>query len=379
MLSQDSIRGNATVTSTHVKTRDLRDHTARRRHPGGRRGRAPADPRRHGQARRHGGRRRVCIAPLTGLVGDVAHRRGRRGRGRDHPRARRGRSDDGRDAAGEHRVRRGAAGLHSVTLPVGGGLAAILRSGAFAVTGEIAPPRSADGTAVTEHARGQVGYVDAVNVTDNPAAIGAHVRRRGRRLRRARGHRDRPCSSRSATATGSRSRPSCWEGGRWAPATCCASPAIPLHVGDHPDADVVNDIGPSGPDAVSAAACARRATTLGGAEIADPPRYLIGCADMPLADPYDPARLEVKLDAGADVIWTQITYDVEALAAWADTIACDAVSSNGRRCWWGWCRCAAPAARGSWTRSCPACGCRRSIIDALESAGDGRASAWAST
>ncbi len=59
-------------------------------------------------------------------------------------------------------------------------------------------------------------------------------------------------------------------------------------------------------------------TTLSGAEIADPPRYLIAVADMPLADPYDPARLEVKLDAGADVVMTQIAYDVEALAGWAD-------------------------------------------------------------
>ena len=39
---------------------------------------------------------------------------------------------------------------------------------------------------------------------------------------------------------------------------------------------------------------------------------------MPLADPYDPQRLEAKLDAGADVVMTQIAYDVEALTAWAD-------------------------------------------------------------
>ena len=41
---------------------------------------------------------------------------------------------------------------------------------------------------------------------------------------------------------------------------------------------------------------------------------------LPLADPYDPARLEAKLDAGADLVWTQITYDVDALAAWADVM-----------------------------------------------------------
>ena len=51
-------------------------------------------------------------------------------------------------------------------------------------------------------------------------------------------------------------------------------------------------------------------TTGAGAEIADPPRYLIGVADVPLAEPYDPAKLEAKLDAGGDVVWTQIAYDV---------------------------------------------------------------------
>jgi methylenetetrahydrofolate reductase (NADPH) len=59
-------------------------------------------------------------------------------------------------------------------------------------------------------------------------------------------------------------------------------------------------------------------TILSGDEIAEPPRYLIGVADMPLADPYEPQRIEVKLDAGADVVTTQIAYDVEALSTWAD-------------------------------------------------------------
>ena len=91
----------------------------------------------------------------------------------------------------------------------------------------------------------------------------------------------------------------------------------PIHLGDHPDATVVRDI-----DVLQVVQLAKglreHGTTMGGSEIADPPRFLIGVADMPLADPYDPARLEQKLDAGADVIWTQIAYDVEALAAWAD-------------------------------------------------------------
>ena len=52
----------------------------------------------------------------------------------------------------------------------------------------------------------------------------------------------------------------------------------------------------------------------------DPPRYLIGVADVPLADPYDPAKLEAKLDAGGDVIWTQIVYDTDRLGEWVDLV-----------------------------------------------------------
>ena len=48
------------------------------------------------------------------------------------------------------------------------------------------------------------------------------------------------------------------------------------------------------------------------AGIAEPPRSLITVSDMPLADPYDPQRFEVKLEAGADLVMTQIAFDVEA-------------------------------------------------------------------
>jgi methylenetetrahydrofolate reductase (NADPH) len=57
-----------------------------------------------------------------------------------------------------------------------------------------------------------------------------------------------------------------------------------------------------------------------GAEIDHPPRYFVGVADSPLVERYDPARLEVKLDAGAGFVITQIAYDVDAIAAWADAI-----------------------------------------------------------
>ena len=93
----------------------------------------------------------------------------------------------------------------------------------------------------------------------------------------------------------------------------------PISIGDHPDAKVVNDLCRSSTRR-SGAPAARGGRHDAGAEVDDPPRYLIGVADLPLAEPYDVGRLEQKLDAGADVIWTQIVYDVEALAAWAEIV-----------------------------------------------------------
>jgi 5,10-methylenetetrahydrofolate reductase len=49
-------------------------------------------------------------------------------------------------------------------------------------------------------------------------------------------------------------------------------------------------------------------------------RYFVGVADVPLVEGYDPRHLEAKVDAGADFIQTQIVYDVDALADWADRI-----------------------------------------------------------
>ena len=104
----------------------------------------------------------------------------------------------------------------------GGRLAAILVSGRFAVTGEVVPPRSADGAGVTEHARALVGYVDAANVTDNPTASAHMSPLAGVRFvaaagveptRAAHGPRPEPAGASPRT---------CWARGRWARATSCA-------------------------------------------------------------------------------------------------------------------------------------------------------------
>lgn len=199
---------------------------------------------------------------------------------------------------------------------VGGRLAAVLGSGSFAVTGEIVPPRSADGVVVTDHARALVGSIDAANVTDNPTASAhmsavagcAFVAGAGIEPTLQLTCRDRNRLAITADLLGA------WALG--ARNVLCLS-GDPMRVGDEPDAQPVNDV-----TVVDVVRSVRRlrdeGITSAGLEIADPPRYLIGVAEVPLADPYDPARLEQKLDAGADLIFTQIAYDTDALTAWSD-------------------------------------------------------------
>ena len=202
--------------------------------------------------------------------------------------------------------------------PKGGRLAALLDAGEFVVTSEVVPPRSGDGSKVREAARGLVGYVDAVNVTDNPSASPHMSPLAGARFVHEAGAeptiqlvcRDRNRLAITADLLGG------WALGA---RNILVLGGDPMDVGDHPDAKPVFDLGPN-----QVVELARRIRDEGitgaGAEIADPPRYLIGVADVPLSDPYDPAKLEAKLDAGGDVVWTQIVYDVDRLGEWADLV-----------------------------------------------------------
>jgi methylenetetrahydrofolate reductase (NADPH) len=199
---------------------------------------------------------------------------------------------------------------------IGGHLAALLARDEFVVTGEIVPPVGASITPITDHAVALVGSVDAVNLTDNPTATPHMSPVAGVAATAAAGIeptiqltvRDRNRMALTGDLLGA------WALG--ARNLFCLS-GDPIHIGDHPEAAVVADL-----DVNQAIGLAKRmredGTTLAGVDLADPPRFLIGVADLPLADPYDPARLEGKLDAGADFVMTQIVYDVEALAAWAE-------------------------------------------------------------
>ncbi len=196
-----------------------------------------------------------------------------------------------------------------------GRLQRILRSGGFAVTAEVVPPRSGSGENVTEQARALVGYADAVNVTDNPTGV-AHmspvagvsfVREAGLEPTMQITCRDRNRLGLSADLLGG------WALG--ARNLFCLT-GDPITDGD---ATVVNDLSVN--DLVRAAVTLREEGRLpSGAEVDRPPRFFVGVADLPLAPSYDPARLESKLDAGADFVMTQIVYDMDAFEAWADHV-----------------------------------------------------------
>ena len=209
-----------------------------------------------------------------------------------------------------------------------GRLAALFAKGSFAVTGEIVPPKGASPVPVAEHARGLVGYVDAVNLTDNPVASAHMSPLAGVRFVAEAGIeptvqltvRDRNRLGLTADLLGA------WALG--ARNVFCLS-GDPVRVGDHPDATVVGDLTVN--DVIALARRMRdEGTTLSGAELSDPPRYLIGVADVPLAEPYDPGRLVSKLDAGADFVTTQIVYDAERLAAWADRMRAEGLFGRAK-------------------------------------------------
>jgi len=197
-------------------------------------------------------------------------------------------------------------------------LETLARSGRFCVTAEVVPPRAGDGEAVTQQARALVGVADAANVTDNPRASAHMSPVAGSAFVAAAGlepiiqlacrHRNRLALTADllgAWALGARNV-LCLTGDR-------------VVAGDHPEAAEVDDL--SVEELVGLATHLRQTGTLpNGAEVAMPPRFFAGVADSPLAEPYDPARLESKLDAGAGFVQTQIVYDLQALEAWADVV-----------------------------------------------------------
>jgi methylenetetrahydrofolate reductase (NADPH) len=180
----------------------------------------------------------------------------------------------------------------------------------------VVPPRSASGQAVTDQARGLVGYADAVNVTDNPTSS-AHmspvagsslVARAGLEPVVQLTSRDRNRLGLTSDLLGA------WAVG--ARNVLCLS-GDPPAVGDHPEAKAVGDL-----SVVDLVGLVRRLRDegrfLSGGSAEAPPRFFVGVADVPLAPGYSFDRLERKAEAGAHFVQTQIVFDVDAYGEWVE-------------------------------------------------------------
>ena len=197
----------------------------------------------------------------------------------------------------------------------------VLRAGHFAITGELGPPQSADASIIREKSELLRGYCDAVNITDNQTAIvrmssigsAALVMQQGLEPVVQMTCRDRnrlaiQSDLLGAYALGARNL-LCLTGDH-------------QRFGNHPNAKNVFDI-----DSIQMIQMVTDMREKGVFQSGDPfkgpaPRFFVGAAAAPFADPVDfrPLRLAKKVRAGADFIQTQLVYDIPAFRTYMQKV-----------------------------------------------------------
>jgi len=192
----------------------------------------------------------------------------------------------------------------------------VLESGAFAVTSECGPPRGADPQAIREKGELLKGSVDAINVTDNQtsvvrmSSIAACVILKQMGLEpivqmttRDRNRIALQSDLLGAAALGMNN-------------LLCLS-GDHQRFGDNPTAKNVYDI-----DSIQLIHAVHRMREEGkfinGQEIKTPPKFFIGAAANPFADPFAirVPRLAKKAAAGVDFIQTQCIYNLDKFRMW---------------------------------------------------------------
>jgi 5,10-methylenetetrahydrofolate reductase len=203
----------------------------------------------------------------------------------------------------------------------GSRLERVLRAGQFAVTGELGPPQGADPSVISEKAKLLIGHVDAANITDNQTAVvrmssigaGTLAVQSGLEPVIQMTARDRnrlaiQSDILGAYALGMRNL-LCLTGDH-------------SSFGNHPMAKNVHDM-----DSVQMIEMVRKLRDEKKFQCGDDikgmePRFFIGAAAAPLADPIEfrPYRLAKKIKAGADFIQTQLVYDLDRFADYMERV-----------------------------------------------------------
>ena len=199
---------------------------------------------------------------------------------------------------------------------VASNLERVLASNALAVTAEIAPNASGSPEQVRSHARALRTFVDACNVTDNQRAqvkisslaAAALLLQEGlepvmQLVTRDRNRIALQSDLLGAHALGVRN-------------VLCLSGDDPRS-GNEPDATPVYEF--TTERLLAAAKKMRDSAVLsGGAPVEGPPNFLLGATASPSTGALEEAVVNVrgKVDAGADFIQTQATYDLEVFEEW---------------------------------------------------------------
>lgn len=203
----------------------------------------------------------------------------------------------------------------------GSNLEKVLKAGHFAVTAELGPPQSADAEVIRKKAQLLRGFCDAVNITDNQTAIvrmssigaGAILVQEGlepviQMTCRDRNRLAMQSDLLGAYALGMRNL-LCLTGDHQT-------------FGNHPQAKNVFDI-----DSVQMIQMVKALRDERIFQCGDPlkgiePRFFIGAAESPFADPVEfrPYRLGKKIKAGANFIQTQLVFDIPAFEAFMEKV-----------------------------------------------------------
>ena len=195
-------------------------------------------------------------------------------------------------------------------MKAGSNLEKVLTSGHFAATGELGPPKSADGEVIRRKAALLKGITDGVNITDNQTAIvrmssfsvAIMLLNLGLQPTMQVTCRDRNRLAIQSDLLGAAAlgvkNVLCLTGDH-------------LKFGNHPTARGVHDL--DSMQLVAIVKALRDEKKFANGEVMDvEPRFFIGAAENPFADPFDyrPYRLAKKIAAGADFVQTQLIYNV---------------------------------------------------------------------
>lgn len=205
-------------------------------------------------------------------------------------------------------------------MKAGSNLEKVLRSGKFAVTAELGPPKSAEAKVIYEKTNLLKGYVDAVNITDCQTAIvrmssisvAVMLNQVGLEPTIQMTCRDRnriaiQSDLLGAAALGIKNL-LCLTGDH-------------QKFGNHPASKNVFDL-----DSIQLLKMVKEMRDEKkfqcGEEMDVEPHFFLGAAENPFSDPFEirALRLAKKVAAGADFIQTQIVYNIEKFARWMEMV-----------------------------------------------------------